>query len=473
MHHTAIPYLKDTIVAVATPSGVGAIGIIRLSGEGALQILRTLWMNSGQTVDNFESHRIYMGNVIDFSTGSLLDQVLALWFQSPRSYTGEDVVEIHAHGNPLILEQIVASCVAAGARLAEPGEFTRRAYLNGRIDLTQAEAVADVIAASSAESVRHAQEQLSGRLSRVLGKIASNVLELRAQVEASLDFPEEDLELLRQQQIAERVTALAGELEQLAATYHEGRLYREGARVVLVGPTNAGKSSLLNALLGETRALVHATAGTTRDSLEEPVVWEGIPIRLTDTAGLRPLPAADTAGGHEQIEALGMLRTRALLEQAELRLLVLDGSAPLTDDVRELAAQLGTERLLVWCNKSDLPTQLTAEALAALFPHRVLDGSALTGDGLATLQAAVTQELRGSTAGEAHGVWLTTRRHKIAVDRALASLYEAKTTLVSGRSTELIAEHLRLAAEQMDAIVGRGSQDELLEAIFSRFCIGK
>lgn len=467
-------YIKDTIVATATPPGVGAIGIIRLSGERALDILRALWMNSSNSVDNFETHRVYIGNIVDFSTGKKIDQVLAMWFRSPRSYTGEDVVEIHAHGNALILDQLVNNCLRAGARLADPGEFTRRAYLNGRIDLTQAEAVVDVIAASSATSMRHAQEQLSGRLSRVLSDIAKTVLDLRACVEASLDFPEEDLDFLQQQQVAARLNALTEKIEQLAATYHEGRLYREGARVALIGPANAGKSSLLNALLGEERALVHATPGTTRDSLEEQVIWEGIPIRLADTAGLRPLPEAVAASGHEQIEALGMERTRTLLEQADLRVLVLDGSIPLDATARALADQLGVERLLIWCNKNDLEPRLSICEPETVFPQSsVLHGSARTGNGLSDLQAAIVRQLRGVVTGEADGVWLTSRRQKTAVDRVLQCLYEARDAVKAGRATEFVAEHLRRAAAEMDAVVGKGTTDELLDAIFSQFCIGK
>ncbi len=465
------PLQQDTIVAIATPQGAGAVGIIRLSGPQAIPIAGQLWTNGDLSVDKFASNHIYYGKIVDFSTGEPVDSALAVCFRAPRSFTGEDVVEFHAHGNPLLLERVVNLCRQCGARLAEPGEFSRRAFLNGKMDLSQAEAVADVIAATSAEGLRCAQEQLRGRLSQQIRKELDTLTQLRAFVEATIDFPEEDIEFLETQKIHQQITELRQRLQQLAASYQSGRLYKEGARVVLVGPPNAGKSSLLNAIVGEERALVHHVAGTTRDVVEELVIWDGLPLRFIDTAGIRTLP--DTSPAVE-VEALGMQRTHLWAGLANIRIVVLDGSAPLSVDQREALTSLPREQVIVWCNKADLGVQLDQRLLRELFPEsRIVSGSARTGDGLETLKTCVLQLLRGGKNQEPEGMILTTLRHKEAIDDATNALQNAENVLHARHAPEFVAEHLAIASTALGRIVGAVTTEDLLGEIFSRFCIGK
>ncbi|MBI2344337.1 MAG: tRNA uridine-5-carboxymethylaminomethyl(34) synthesis GTPase MnmE [Deltaproteobacteria bacterium] len=462
------PRREETIVAIATPPGPGAIGIVRMSGPAAVAIAHRVWRSRDKVVDNFESHRIYYGSIVDNSTGLVVDRGLLLYFRGPHSYTGEDVIEWQVHGNPLILDQILAVAQAEGAELAAPGEFTRRAFLNGRIDLAQAEAVADIVAAASNAGLRQAEEQLSGRLSQQVRADLGTLTTLRAYVEATIDFPEEDATHLDAGGILLRVTALHERLSRLAATYQAGRLVRDGARIVLTGPPNAGKSSLLNQCLGEARALVHHTAGTTRDTIEESLCWEGIPIRLVDTAGLRALV---TTSAHDDIESLGMIRTREWIARADLVVLVLDGHTPLD---RSFFISLPTERLIVWRNKSDLrPSWDDAELRYHLGAIAILHGSAITGEGLEHLQRTVCTRLRGAVSHDAEGVVVTTRRHKIALDGAVDALQNGRVALEEGRAPEFVAEHLRVASERLGEIVGVVSTEALLTEIFQHFCIGK
>jgi tRNA modification GTPase len=466
--------IVDTIVSIATAVGPGAVGIVRVSGPNALAVADVLWKSRNNPVDKLASHRTYYGCIVDNSSDSVIDEAVAIYFAGPHSFTGEDVVELQCHGNPLLLDRVVELAQRAGARLAEPGEFTRRAFINGRIDLTQAEAIADVIAASSDAGLRAAQEQLRGRLSTTIAADLTELTQLRAFVEATIDFPEEDIEFLHRENIAQRVGALRVRLERLSATYRTGRLYRDGARVVLIGPPNAGKSSLLNALLGEDRALVHPLAGTTRDTIEEVMTCEGIVLRLTDTAGLRAL--ADD-GAHAEIESLGIARARELIESADLRLVVLDESAPLTPAVGEMLASLPRERIILWRNKCDRVSHKvppTSKVGGTLFPDApTLAGSALTGEGIEALRAALVAHARGGAPACAEGVTITTRRHKEALDEAIVALCEGETALAATPSPEFLAEHLRRASQALGRVVGTVTTEDLLGEIFSRFCIGK
>lgn len=401
-----------------------------------------------------------------------MDTALVVWFQSPHSYTGEDVIEVHAHGNPTILEAILAQCVAAGARVARPGEFTQRAFLNGRIDLSQAEAVADVINARSLEGVRRAQQHLQGGLSQPMRQLLDVVTALRAFVEASIDFPEEDIALLEEERIIGQTFELRARIEQLIATYADGHWYRDGARIVLCGLPNAGKSSLLNALCGNARALVHPTPGTTRDTIEATLVWEGIPIQLIDTAGLRQLPSG--GGAHDAIEALGMERARTVLQVADVRIVVIDGGTALTVSDAEILAGLPRDRTIIWCNKSDLPRQIDIAQLHTLFPGAsILCGSATHEVGLAALSATIIEQLRGTPADDSEGICITNQRHKEALVQAAQALAEVEGAFQHQDGTECVAEHLRAASDHLGRIIGTVTTEELLGEIFGRFCIGK
>lgn len=463
--------VEETIVAMATPPGVGAIGIVRLSGPGSRAVLKGLWISSTHSGDKMETHRFYYGKVafpdpkigplspdIPSSPSSIIDEVLAVFFAAPRSYTGEDMVEIYCHGGAVVVREVLAACVAAGARLAEPGEFTKRAFLHGKLDLAQAEAVAQIIHATSETARRNATDQLSGRLSRVIGRAMESLTELRAFVEATIDFPEEDIEMIAHAGIMERLAPIRAHLKQLSATYATGRLWSDGARVVLVGSPNVGKSSLMNALLGHDRSIVHDVPGTTRDYVDAAWNLGGILVRLTDTAGLRETD--------EGVECIGIARSREKMDEADVVLMVCDGSRALSEEEQMLMSQLDDARRLVVINKCDL-------APVMLRVPNGIEASARTGEGLDGLREALLKKLLGNAPQEVEGVTVSALRHKEALDRAVGGLVEAEVSVVAGQSSEFVAHHLTQASAALGEIVGEVTTDDVLGQIFGKFCIGK
>ncbi len=462
--------MPDTIVAPATSPSRSAIGIVRVSGALASDILCRMLTSKSNNVDKIVSRRVYYSKLYDPSTGYPLDDVQYVYFQSPKSYTGEEMVEIFCHGNPVIVDRIVGVAVGLGARLSEPGEFTRRAFMNGKIDLVQAEAVADCIAASSESALRAAREQMDGRLSRCIRAVLADLTTTRAQVEALIDFPEDDISPLALTELFKRLSDISHVLINLSDTFRVGKLYREGVTVAIVGPPNAGKSSLLNALLGEDRALVHYSAGTTRDFIEESIIIEGITFRLVDTAGLRALTGMNTP--HDEIEQLGMDLTSARMLDADIGLLVLDGSIPLTDSTVDLIRRLPHRPDLIWCNKSDLGERLLRGRLHELVPgSELLSGAAKFEIGMDNLRKALVRKVRGESIREPGGAMLTNRRHKVALDKAISALSNAMREISA--PPDLLAVYLRDASDHLGSIVGEVTTDDLLCEIFSRFCIGK
>ena len=457
---------KETIVAIATPPGQGGIGVLRLSGPKAKAILARLWINKDKSVDKFESHRLYLGKIVD-------DSALTVWMKAPHSYTGEDVVEIQAHGSQLLLEKILDLCLRNGARLAGPGEFTERAYLNGKLDLAQAEAVADVISATSEAGLKNAQEQLSGKLSGEIKKLQKEILQLRAFVEATIDFPEEDIEMIRGAQIQERLQPIQEKIDRLIASHATGKKYREGVTVVLAGRPNAGKSSLFNALLREDRAIVHDAPGTTRDVIEESVVWEGLLFRLIDTAGMR-----DTA---HAVEAMGVARTQGRIESADFVLWLMDGSTIETEEDQKIRAGFDPHCTLVVVTKSDLPQQALQNVPVTFcnkndrrcLSHSVMQISAKTGEGLEGLRKILVERIRQQHPQEGGGVVVTRLRHKEALESGGLALRKASIGLQQRVSSEFVAEHLKEANKCLGSIIGEVTTEDLLGEIFSKFCIGK
>ncbi len=439
---------SDTIAAIATAPGAGGVGIVRLSGPRARAIAETV---CARPLRPRHAHHARFRD----DDASVIDDGLALLFVAPASYTGEDVVELQAHGSPVVLQQLLARCRALGARLARPGEFSERAFLNGRLDLAQAEAVADLIAAGDLRAARAARRSLDGVFSARCEAIAAELLHLRVYVEAMIDFSDEPIDALGGDEVARRIADLADALAALEQDAERGRKLRDGLHVVIVGPPNAGKSSLLNALAGSERAIVTDIAGTTRDLLQETVRIDGAELTLVDTAGLRE------AG--DAIEREGMRRARAELQRADLALVVVDareperGLAAVAADVDAVA-----DRIVVH-NKIDLaaPGPRAAGALAV---------SARTGAGLDALRAQLQRRLGAGTAGE--GAFTARQRHVDALREAAAALDEAATTL-RGEALELTAEALRSAHDAVGTITGRVGADDLLGHIFSSFCIGK
>ncbi len=454
--------LLDTIVAPATPPGEGGIGIVRVSGPRAGDLLAAVYRGKLAPAE-MASHHLYHGHLLN-RDHQRVDEVLAVLMRAPRSYTGEDVVEVHCHGGVQILRCVLDLFLDAGARMAEPGEFTQRAFLNGRLDLAQAEAVIEVIRARSDRASRVALNQLEGQLSQQIHRFSEQIKEALALLEAHIDFPDDEVGTLALDDLAAPLQLLAEDMSALAGSFDVGRALREGISVLILGRPNVGKSSLMNAILGEPRAIVTEFAGTTRDTLEEQLVLAGFPVRLVDAAGVR-----DT---DDPIESEGVQRARDKAAAADLVLLVVDGSAPLTDE-DELALQLcHAGKTLLVINKSDQAQACDLSRLTT-FSQQVAV-SAKYGLGLTELRAAIVDHLGKDTAlAGSEGVVITERRHRDALLRAVTSLEAFLRATTGPVHLEFLALELREALTALGLVTGETTPDEILEQIFSRFCIGK
>jgi tRNA modification GTPase len=457
--------MEDTIAAISTPFGMGGIGIVRVSGLQARSIAERLFRrkNGARPLD---SHRLYLGEIVRPRDHAILDEVLLVFMEQPQTYTREDVVEIQCHSGPLILQEILQAVLENGARLAEPGEFTKRAFLHGRIDLTQAEAVIDLIQSRSRRSLEIANLHRAGRLAEELRGVREVLLELLAFFEAGIDFPEEEIPGLPSGEILRRVQGIRERLDQLLRTYEEGKAVREGIAAVIVGKPNVGKSSLLNSFLQEDRAIVTPIPGTTRDVIEEIIQIEGIPLRLMDTAGLR--------AAHDLIEEEGLRRTRERLSVADLTIWMVDGSAPLTAEDFAILPLLQGKKTIVAVNKMDLPSQGTAEELRQRLPEvPILSISALRGTGIDRLKQSIRSMVLNGQIESSAEVLISNLRHKRALEEARSATAQLVEGLQAERSPELITLDLQQALEALGEIVGETTSEEVLNRIFSQFCIGK
>ena len=448
--------MPDTIAAIATPQLPSAIGILRLSGPDTRRILDVVFSPAhGGLVSGQAPRRMVLGDLHD-RQGRIIDSALAVLFPGPHSYTGEDCAEIHCHGSPVVLNEGLDALFAQGARQAKGGEFTQRAFLNGRMDLIQAEAVADLIDAESPAAAHNAVGQLEGRLSRGVGEIYDGLMEVVSRFYAVVDYPDEDIDPLTQGQLTQTIARSETALEALLATFRRGQLLRQGVPAVILGKPNAGKSSLLNALLGYDRAIVTDVAGTTRDTVEEKVQVGHVLLRLCDTAGLR-----DTG---DAVERLGVQRTRDAAQQAALALLVLDGSRPLTaEDEDAIATAAAVPRQLVIVNKTDLPAGVEPAALVQRF-GQVYPLSAATGEGVEALYPAGKQ---------AQGELLTNARQADAVARSLEAVRSARRALEDGMTPDVVLTDAEAALEALGELNGKRIREDLVQTIFSRFCVGK
>jgi tRNA modification GTPase len=455
-------YLEDTIAAIATPVGCGGIGIVRVSGPDASSIAERVFMKQGS--GGLESHRFCYGRVIDPLDRSLIDEAMGVLMRAPRSYTREDVLELHCHGGYLVVQRVLEACLRAGARLSEAGEFTRRAFLNGRIDLCQAESIIDLINSRTEISLAFAQSQREGTLSARLGEISVLLRHALALIEAFIDFPEEDLDPTSLSQIESLVARGREGLAALLDSYAQGKVIRDGISVLLAGKPNVGKSSLLNALTLEQRAIVSHIPGTTRDVIEEIINIKGLPVRIVDSAGIRE--------SRDEIEQEGVRRSLEKLSLADLVLFVLDGSQPFDVMDHDLLQAISGKKFISVINKNDLPQNLDESVLPS--PHPCVHVSTRDGAGLEQLRSAifatfVTEELVTSR----DHVAISTVRHRDIVVRATDCLDRFRFQLDNGTSGELLAIDLRGSLEALGEITGETTPESILDIIFSSFCIGK
>ncbi|OPL12797.1 MAG: hypothetical protein AVO39_03800 [delta proteobacterium MLS_D] len=455
---------EDTIVAIATPVGTGGIGVLRVSGDRSEDICRRLF-KPRNTITHLETHRLYHGDIVDGETGRVLDEVLVTLMRGPRSYTGEDVLEISCHGNPLILQSVLDTVLRAGARSAEPGEFTKRAFLNNRIDLAQAEAVADLVTARSERGMQQALFALKGRLSKKIRDVQASFADVLAFLETSIDFTDEDITLPDEGHYLPVLRDAVRSGRNILATYDRGALYRKGLTAVIVGRPNVGKSSLLNRLAGEKRAIVTEIPGTTRDLIEVDVDVSGLSVRFIDTAGIRE--------SDQEIEREGVRLARMRSAEADLVIAVIDGSEGFFEEDRRIMEDNRDKRVVVAINKSDLPQKVDPAKLTDLVSDEdVIVLSAKLNRGIDRLKERVVAECDG---GDRNGndVLLTNLRHREALREALESAERAARSMETGESPELPAFELQEALRHFALITGENAGDDVLDQIFSRFCIGK
>lgn len=455
--------LEDTITAISTPLGEGGIGIVRLSGRNSIAIAESLFRPpAGRAPSSTSSHSLIYGNIVDPESGSSVDEVLITTMRKPHTYTREDMAEINCHGGITPVRRVLELTIREGARLAEPGEFTFRAFMNGRIDLSQAEATIDLIRAKTEKSSRIALEQLSGELAVRIKGIKDAIFETCAHIEAHIDFPEEDIDLQEFKTLRERVDRAVSSLMDISSSYEEGRFYREGISTAIIGRPNVGKSSLMNALLERERAIVTELPGTTRDLIEEYLSINGLPVRIIDTAGIRE--------AHDLAESEGVKRSLRAIENADLILAIFDISSPLNDEDMKIIEKISERKAIAVLNKADLPSHPGGHNFPEGLP--VINISARRPEGLDQLKNEIEKAVIRGVPGS-DGLIITNLRHKVAIDNAADALKRASSAMSMGLPLEISALELRQGLDSMGEITGEVTTDDILNKIFSEFCIGK
>ena len=456
--------MEETIAAIATAYGEGGIGIVRISGPEAFAILGKVFVKAGS--GDIQTRRATFGKVIDTETGNTVDEALAIYMKAPASYTGEDVVEIHCHGSVVSLRKTLALALRSGARLAEPGEFTKRAFLNGRIDLSQAEAVMDVVKAKTDRTFDVAIAQLEGSLSGKVDEIRVRLLDLLVDITVNIDYPDEDIEEMTYEGLETSLSSIGEMIEKLLATAGTGRMIREGLRVAIVGRPNVGKSSLMNCLLKESRAIVTEIPGTTRDTIEEALTVRGIPVYLTDTAGLRKTG--------DVIEQIGIEKAKEAFNNADFIIFIIDGSQPLSEEDKEILAYIGKRKALIILNKKDKGNVVIPTDIADISPNSdIICTSLLTGDGVEEIEDTIEALVYGGEITQSNSVMVTNVRHEELLRKSKQAIADALRMTASREPLDIIEIDVRSAYDYLGEIIGETVSDEILDEVFSRFCLGK
>lgn len=463
--------MEDTIAAIATPYGEGGIGIVRISGEKAGQILSRIFvpgpLQAGEgSFKELENKYLTYGYIRDPETGNAIDQVLVAFMRAPHTYTREDVAEINCHGGIIPLSKTLSLILKNGARLAEKGEFTKWAFLNGRIDLSQAEAVIDVIRAKTDRGFNVAMAQMEGRLSRKVGEIREELMDLLVKLAVNIDYPDEDIEEITCQEIEKELESIAEKVSALLSSADEGRILREGLRIAIAGKPNVGKSSLMNALLREVRAIVTEIPGTTRDTIEEGLNLRGIPVSLTDTAGIRETD--------DTIEKMGIERSKDAFNKADLILFVLDVNRPLEEEDREIAYHIGERKVILLLNKADLEQNLAEEELRRLLPQASVIHTSMTEDfGLEALEDEIERMVFGGQVRQEESGIVSNIRHKTLLQQAEEALKDGILAAAGGEALDLVEVDVRRAWEYLGEITGETVTEDIIDRVFERFCLGK
>jgi tRNA modification GTPase len=457
--------LQDTIAAIATPFGTAGVGIIRVSGPQSLEVARRIFKPAHANCP-WETHHLYHGDIISADGKTILDEALVSFMKRPHSFTGEDVLEINCHGNPLIMKTILEEIVALGCRLARPGEFSQRAFFNNRIDLSQAEALASMIAAKSSTACAIGLAQLKGSLTKEIDNLRTLLIDALAMIEATIDFTD-DVATGDIPQLPSQIDLAASRVQSLLSSYRAAKIYTEGVSVVITGKPNVGKSSLLNSLTGKKKAIVTDIPGTTRDLITDMISIKGVPVNLVDTAGIREPKDA--------IEKEGIALVWENLASADVVIILLDGSKPLTVEDKEIFQKNKNGNILVAINKTDLPQAWEAEAIDGLLSpeEKILHISAKFGNGLEELKNIIVDSCLSENSIDSGSAMITNMRHKIALEKAIENIAAAKNNILNGMSPEFAAFDLREALDNLDEITGKKINNEILNSIFSSFCIGK
>ena len=460
-------FLDDTIAAIATAPGIGGIGIIRVSGPEACDVVNRIF-HSKQSIPLGErqTRTIHYGHIVHPKTGKTLDEVIVVLMKGPHSYTAEDVVEIQCHGGFVSVREILKVLLSEGVRQAEEGEFTKRAFLNGRIDLTQAEAIIDIIDAKTEQSLEVAVNQLDGTLSKYICTLRDELIAMIAHLEVTIDYPEEDIEDVSAQEVRMGLAPILEKMDTLLATAQRGKLLRDGVMVSIIGRPNAGKSSLMNALLREDRAIVTNIPGTTRDSIEEFLTIQGIPVRLIDTAGIRET--------EDIVESMGVEKARQYLDKADVVVLVIDGSKPLEPEEQELLQLITNRPSIIFLNKADQAQYISKEEIAAMGTFtEIVTISAAQGEGMDEMARVITSLVQGGSVQASHEAMLSNVRHITLMEQAKVSLDQSILAIDSGMPIDLIVTDIRAAWELLGDITGESLRESMVDELFKRFCLGK